>query len=121
MNPDDPFPSDRLLREAMGAPVADDGFTERVLSALPRRRAALFSPSLALTLAWTLSGSAAATALVLAGSSGWGADALARLGEAASLAGTRPWVVFALAVALASYLTGILAARVAMRSWAVPR
>ncbi|HEY5078659.1 MAG TPA: hypothetical protein VII43_02385 [Opitutaceae bacterium] len=100
----------------MDAPLPDDGFTERVLSALPRRRAAPFPPSFAPTLAWTLSGAGAATALGLVGSSDWGADALARLGDAASLAATRPWILFALAVALVSYVAGLFAARFAQRS-----
>ena len=116
LNPDDPFPGDRLLREVMSAPVADEGFTERVLMALPRRRSASLPLLLPSTLAWTLSGAGIATALGLAGLSDWGADALARLGDAAALAATRPWVLLALAVALASYVTGLLAARFALRT-----
>jgi hypothetical protein len=115
MNPHDGFPSDQMLREAMDAPcVPDNGFTERVVSALPRRRPALAPGPVALTFAWTLSGSGIAMALCIAASSDWGTEALVRMGDVAALLATKPWIVFALAVSALSYLTALFTARAAL-------
>jgi hypothetical protein len=115
MNPKDPFPSDQMLREAMDARgVPDNGFTERVISALPRRRTRPLPQPVARTLAWTLSGTGLAMALCIVGSSEWGSGALVRLGDAAASLATRPWIVFALAVSALSYLTALIAAKAAL-------
>jgi len=116
MSQDARFPSDAMLREAMDAPVVpDDGFTERVVSALPRRRTPPPPQSVVPTLVWTLSGAGVATAVCAAGSSEWGSDALARLENSAAALAARPWIAFALAVSVLSYLAAIFAARAALR------
>jgi hypothetical protein len=114
MTPDDPTPLERLLREGLPAPeVPDDGFTERVICALPRGRGRARLP---LSLAWLGTAAGLTPALLqLAASNGAAQAARTALGSAVALIGD-PWMAFALLACLASYLYALHAARAAYSS-----
>jgi hypothetical protein len=116
MNPDDPR-LEASLREALGGPnLPDDGFTNRVLAALPPRRDSHHRHRAVLAIAWTVSGSGIASALCIVGTTDWAGGVLGRLADSATLLTAQPWITFAVTVAFLSYLGGLYAARAAIGS-----
>ena len=114
--------AEERLRDVFRATtLPDNGFTERVMAAIPvRRRPVLAFPS-ALALAWTVSAGGIATALYLSGSGRAGFDIAASLSHAAAFLVANPWITFAAATAFVFYLTGLLTARAAIDYWSRPR
>jgi hypothetical protein len=116
MKPDDPE-LESMLRAALAPPcLPDDGFTVRVLRSLPRRRLSPGVAWMALPLAWGFACAGIFVALWIAGTSDWGRDTGARLGNAAGVLLSNPWASLALGAVLASYGVSLAATRLALRS-----
>ncbi len=116
MTPDDSNRLEALLREGLPSPeVPDDGFTERVVAALPRRRSAAPSRAVLLSLVWVCAAVGSSAALWNLAFSDEIADAVARIDLPSTDLVVNPWTAVAFTGALVSYVYALLAARAASR------
>jgi hypothetical protein len=117
MTPSDSPPIEALLRECLATPeVPDNGFTERVVGSLSRRRRPGLAHHLQLALVWGCSGAGLTLSLWLVGSSDWASQEYPRLGESMATLFGNPWWGFAFAAVYISYMTALVTARAACRS-----
>jgi hypothetical protein len=114
MNPDET--EEKLWEALRDSPLPDEGFSNRVLAALPPSRPPVLRHRAMLVLAWTVSACGIVAALCLASTADGVSVLLARTGNAAALLAAEPWVGFAVMVAFLSYVGGLYAARVATGS-----
>lgn len=116
MSSPDPDRLEEQIRRALRTPeLPDDGFTERVLGALPRRPRLWGVPQVLLALVWTATLGGVGLTLGILASSDEVARAATQLGESAAAHLANPWMLFSLAAALGSYGFSLYAARAAYR------